>query len=76
MLPGHVQSLFEWIANKHDRRSLEMFGEAFWKQTMIVFTRLSMESSATLCQLDCLQYMLFARAKQSPFRRIASHWRV
>ena len=29
----------------------EMFGEAFWKQTVMVFARLSMKSSSTHCQL-------------------------
>ena len=29
----------------------EMFGEAFWKQTVMAFARLSMKSSSTHCQL-------------------------
>ena len=29
----------------------EMFGEAFWKQTVMVFTRLAIKSSAIHCQL-------------------------
>ena len=29
----------------------EMFGEAFWKQTVMVFARLSMKSYSTYCQL-------------------------
>ena len=29
----------------------EMFGEEFWKQTVMVFTRLSMKSSSTHCLL-------------------------
>ena len=29
----------------------EMFNEAFWKQTVMVFTRLTMKSSAIHCQL-------------------------
>ena len=29
----------------------EMFGEVFWKQAVVVFTRLSLKSSATKCQI-------------------------